>query len=319
MPAFVLNNENTVTAHGFAILNAGGNFDRFRENPVMLDSHQNTSVMSVIGRWANLAINGASLQADPEFDMDDPDAAKIAGKVDRGFVKGASMGIIINDAEMREIVGMGYIPVVTKWELLEASPVGVPSNKAALRLYTSDGKTILKADEIKLSLESILNQKPKHVEKITLSVEAAKVLNISKDPEVADLNAAIMELSATALASKAAQEKAENDLKVHLAKQADELVTLAVTEGKITAGKKESFVKLATSDYKQAKDLLDALPGKQTFSDRTKPAGSGKAPADREGWDYMRYLKEAPAELTAMQTADPERFATLKANYKSKY
>lgn len=319
MPAFVLNNENVVTAHGFAILNSGGNFDRFRDNPVMLDSHQNSSVMNVIGRWINLVINGAELQAEPEFDTADPEAAKIAGKVERGFVKGASMGIFINDVEMRDLPGMGYIPIVTKWELLEASPVGVPSNKASLRLYASDGKTILKANEIKLSIESILNQKLPTVEKITLSVEAAKALNISKDPEVAELNAAIMELSATVLATKTAKEKAENDLKAHLAKQAEDLVNLAISDGKITADKKESFVKLATSDIKQAKDLLDALPGKQTFSDKTKPAGGGKAPADREGWDYMRYLKEAPAELSAMQASDPERFATLKADYKPKY
>lgn len=319
MPAFVLNNENVLTAHGFAILNSGGNFDRFRENPVMLDSHQDRSVMSVIGRWINLIINAGSLEAEPEFDMEDPEAAKIAGKVDRGFVKGASMGIFINDVEMREVPGLGYIPVVTKWELLEASPVGVPSNKAALRLYASDGKTILKADEIKLSIESILNQKQTTVEKITLSVEAAKALNISKDPEVADLNAAIMELSATALANKTAKEKAENELAGHLTKQADDLVTLAVNEGRITADKKESFVKLAKSDYQQAKDLLASLPVKQTFSDKTKATGGTKAPADREGWDYMRYLKDAPAELTAMQTADPEKFALLKTNYTSKY
>ena len=156
MPIFCLNDDSVLTAHGFFVLNSGGKFDRFRENPVMLNAHEECEV---IGRWNNLAISGSKLQAETEFDTDDPDAMKISGKVDRGFIKGASMGIIIQDAEMRDLPGLGYQVFITDWELLEASPVGVPSNKSALRLYASDGKTVLKAREIKLSIDSIINQK----------------------------------------------------------------------------------------------------------------------------------------------------------------
>ena len=281
----------------------------------MLDSHQDTSAMNVIGRWKNLTVVGSTLQAEPEFDMEDPDAAKIAGKVDRGFVVGASMGIFIEDVEMRDIPGIGFFPLVVKWELLEASPVGVPSNKAALRLYASDHSTILKAEEIKLSVERMLNPKKlPNVEKITLSVDAAKALNISKDPDVADLNAAIMELSAKAANAEAARLKAEKELSDQRVNLATKLVDDAVTAGKITADKKESFVKLATADFDQAKTIIDSLPGKETFSDKTKTGKTGAA--DREGWNYMRYLKEAPAELKAMETDNPEQFAKLKAEYK---
>ncbi len=315
MPIFVLNDESVITAHGFVVLNSGGKFDRFRENPVMLDSHDECEV---IGRWLNLTVAGSKLQAESEFDVDDPDALKISGKVDRAFLKGASMGIIINDAEMRNMPVLGYQIVVTDWELLEASIVGVPSNKAALRLYAKDGKTVLAADEIKLSLDSIINQK-QIMEKITLSGEAAKVLGLGKEPEITDLNAAIMEMSASLTAANNAKIKAEKELSDHQVKQATDLVELAVKEGRITADKKDSYVKLATTDFKQAKDIIDSLPAKETLSTKVTNLGGNKQAAGRESWDYMKWLKEDPSGLAEMATNDPEGHATLKASYKSKY
>lgn len=316
MPVFILNNETVLTAHGFMVLNSGGKFDRFNENPVMLNSHDENAV---IGRWLNLKIAGARLQAETEFDAGDTDAMKISGKVDRGYIKGASMGIIINDAEIRNVTGLGLVPVVTDWELLEASPVAVPSNKAALRLYASDGRTVLSAEEIKLSIDSIIKPKP-NMDKITLSVEAAKALGVTKDPEATELNAAIMELSAKLAVSAKDKDQAVKDKEIaekvlgdHRTTLAVSLVDEAVTAGKITADKKDSFVKLATADFQQAKDVLAAMPGKTTFSDKTKTGD--KAPADREGWDYMRWLKEDAKGLSAMQSTAPERFTTLKAAY----
>lgn len=305
---FVLNDESQVTAHGFIVLNSGGRFDRFRENPCMLDSHDSDSVLQVIGRWDNLRVDGTTLIADPVFDEADEDAKKIQGKVERGFVKGASMGIIINQAELREIPGKGFVPVVTDWELLEGSPVGVPSNAKSLRLYSKDGKAILKAGEIKLSIDELIHKSTPSMEKITLSVEAAKVLNLGKEPEIQELNAAIIELSA----AKATAEKALND---HVILQADTLVDGAIAAGKLTAEKRPSLHKLAISDYQQAKDLIDLMPGKETLSSKTKEGDLGKT-ADREGWDYMRYLKEAPKELQAMELNDNAAFVALKAAYK---
>jgi HK97 family phage prohead protease len=314
MAVFILNDESVLTSHGFLILNSGGEFDRFRANPVMLNSHDERGV---IGRWHNLTIEGSTLQAEAEFDADDAEALKISGKVERGFIKGASMGLIILDAEMRELPVLGYQVVITRWELLEASPVAVPSNKGALRLYAKNGKA-LATNEITLSIESILNKK-NNMEKIMLSAEAAKALGVSKDPEITELNAAIMELSARAERSIKEKEKAEKELSDHRSKQATDLVNLAVSEGKITADKKEAYVKLAIADYKQAKDILDTLPGSTSFSSKLGGFGNNKQAADREGWDYMKWLKEDQPGLAEMAIKDPEGHAALKASYKSKY
>ena len=315
MAIFILNDESVLTSHGFIVLNAGGKFDRFRANPVMLNSHDDRGV---IGRWLNLGVEGSKLQAETEFDVDDPEALKISGKVERGFIKGASMGIIIHDAEMRNLPVLGYNVVITNWELLEASPVAVPSNKGALRLYTKDGKAVLQSKEIKLSIESILNKK-NVMEKIMLSVEAAKALGVSKDPEITELNAAIMELSAKAETANKQKETAEKVLSDHVSKLASDLVDAAVSAGKITADKKEAYVKLAIADFKQAKDILDSLPGKENISGKVSALGANKQAIDRADWDYLKWLKEDRAGLAEMASKDPEGFAALKASYRSKH
>jgi HK97 family phage prohead protease len=314
MPTFILNDETVLTSHGFFVRNAGAKLDRFKENPVMLDSHDDRCV---IGKWNNLVISGSQLKADTEFDTEDPDAMKISGKVDRGYINGVSMGIIPLDAELIDVPGLGTQLVVTSWELIEASTTPIPSNKSALRLYASDGKTVLKSEEIKLSLDTIINKKTNlnmDKKEIKLSVDAAKVLSLGVDPESSELNAAIMELSGKLTLAVAAKEKAEKDLNDHAKKIANELVDLAVKEGRITADKKDSFINLAVSDYKQAKEVLEAMPAKVNLSEKLK-AGE-KAPAGREDWNYMRWLKEDGAGLKAMETSDPDGFAKLKAEYK---
>ena len=303
---FILNEESRVNNHGFVVLNSGGKFERFKENPVMLFAHDQGEL---IGRWENLRVEGANLIADPVFDEADEASKKVQGKVDRGFLKGASMGITIETAELRDIPGTGLIPVVTSWELMEASLAAVPSNAQCLRLYSPDGAILSLADEIKLSINNLINKNQQPMDKIILTAESATVLKVSKETDITALNAAIMELSAL-------KDKAEKELSDYRAAQAKALVEGAIKEGKLTAEKRESFEKLAISDFDQAKDLIDTLPPRQTFSDKlkaAKPAG-----VEREGWDYLKWAKEDAAGLAKMERENPTGFAELKASYKSK-
>jgi hypothetical protein len=306
--SFILNDESLVNSHGFILLNSGADLERFKSNPVMLHSHREEQV---IGSWDNVRVEGSKLMADPVFDTEDDDAKKIQGKVERGFLKGASLGINIKTAELRDIPSVGLVAAVTSWEVLEASIVAVPSNSMSLRLYNEKGERITSSEAIKLSIDNLINKsKPEtQMEKILLTAEAATALNISKEPEAAALNAAIIALSV-------AKDKAENELKTHLTAQAKALVEGAITEGRLTADKRDSFEKLAISDFKQVKDLIDALPAKQTFSDKTRKGGA--AMGDRDDWNYLKWAKEDPSGLATMQANDPEKFAQLKAAYKSK-
>jgi len=304
---FVLNDESRLNSFGFLVLNAGGNFERFNENPVMLYLHEQGQL---IGRWENLRVDGCKLIADEVFDTEDPEAMVISGKVDRGFLKGSSMALHIQDAELKDIPGLGLVPAVTKWELMEASLAPVPSGKTCLRLYNDKGELITSKEAIKLSIDSIIHKNDNlTMDKIMLTAEAATCLKVSKEIDVTALNTAIMALAAS-------REEAVAELKNFNESRAKALVEGAITEGRLSAEKKESFLKLAISDYTQAKDLIEAIPAKQTLSDKVKPAGT-TAGKSRDDWNYLKWSKEDPRGLAKMQAEDPTRFSELKASYKS--
>ncbi len=152
MPRFVLNDERVLNSYGFKIKTAGISLARFASNPVMLDGH-NHSNASVIGRWKEWAAADAILSADTDFDMEDPKAADISGKVDRNFIKSASMGISFKKADLKMTGGE---LVLEKCELLEASIVAIPSNSAALKL-TMDGQPLSDTDVKELCLNIAQN------------------------------------------------------------------------------------------------------------------------------------------------------------------
>ncbi|MCX6266843.1 MAG: HK97 family phage prohead protease [Bacteroidetes bacterium] len=304
---FVLNDESRLNSYGFLVLNAGGSFDRFRENPVMLYLHEQEQL---IGRWENLRTDGSKLIADEVFDTEDPEAMKLSGKVDRGFLKGSSMGLHILDAELKNIPGLGLVPAVTKWELMEASLAPVPSGQTCLRLYNEKGELITSKEAIKLSIDSIiLKNNNTSMDKIMLTAEAATCLKVSKEIDPTALNSAIMALAAS-------RDEAVTELKKFNETRAKELVDGAIKEGRLSADKKESFEKIAVSDFKQAKDLIDSLPVKQTLSDKII-AGSKDATKGRDDWNYLQWAKQDPKGLAKMQAEDPAGFEQLKANYKS--
>jgi HK97 family phage prohead protease len=298
--AFVLNDENKTNSYGFRVKNDGGKFERFKANPVMLYNHKHDDVT---GKWDNLKIEGALLLAEPVFD-DDENATKIQKKVEKGFLKGVSMGLQILKAEM----GADGVPVVTEWELQEASIVSVPSNANSLRLYNQKGE-LMATEEIKLSINEILNinnQTQTKMDVIKLTAEAAKALDVAKEVDITTLNAAVMELVAAKELLQTQKEKAETELKTYLTNQATALVDAAIKEGRLTADKKASFVKLAEADFTQAKDIIDAIPAKRSFSAGIKTIGTYD---DKE--TFAELQKGNPKKLAELKANDPERFKEL--------
>jgi HK97 family phage prohead protease len=307
---FILNDESKVNSHGFVLLNAGGDFDRFLKNPVMLHRHDDAEL---IGTWDRLRTEGSMLKAEPRFDTEDDFAKKIEGRVARGFLKGASVGIIILDAELRSMPDGDVIPFVTRWELLEASVVSVPSNAGALKLYNQNGE-IIENEQIQLSINSILISKQKlnkmDKKENSLSAQAYMALGLNSDADAAALSAAVVALQARA-------EKAEKELDDRKTAAADALVTKAIADGRLSADKKDDFVRLATADFAQAQNIIDAIPARQTVGDRVKPGSkSEQAATGRDDWDYKRWAKEDPKGLKQMSVENPDAFGQLRAKYK---
>ena len=289
---FILNDENVMNSYGFYILTSGGKLQRFKDNPVMLSNHINTNE-NVIGKWENVVIENGQILATPNFDIEAPLGLDISGKVDRGYLKGASMGIIPNWDSMQRL---GDKLMLTEWELAEGSIVPVPSNRNSIAIYSADGK-LLKEEDVQNLCLSVAQKLPTPenlnlnitMKKILLSVSALLALGLDNQPEdgtdAAVVEAKILALSAANATLKGEKEglelaaQAMKDAQVAAQKQTvTETVDLAVTQGKIPADAKEKSVQLGLHDSALLKSTLEAIPGKVNLGAGVRiPGGDGAA------------------------------------------
>lgn len=303
---YVLNDESVINSHGFVLLNSAGRFERYNANPVMLFNHDGANL---IGQITGLRVEGTKLIGKAVYDEEDTLGAKCKRQAKKGILKGCSPGIIINAVELRTMPGGEERVTVTDWELCETSLVSVPSNRNALRLYNRQGVEI-PDDQVKLSIEALLNVNKKteeEMKEIILTSEAYVALGLkSNEADGKSISAAIMELQARV-------EKAEKELEDQRKLKANELVALAIKDGRITADKKEAFEKLALADYDTAKSTLEAIPAKESLGAKVTHSTGKTAIADeRKDWTYLKWAKEDPEGLKKMKAEDPEAFEELK-------
>lgn len=313
---FILNNDASKNSYGFRILTKGINLSRFKQNPVMLDQHYNSN-SGVIGRWLDVSASENELSAEPEFDTDDENAVKISGKVEKGLIKGCSMGISFNRDDLKVIDG---VLTLTKCELLEASIVAIPSNPKALKL-TCDGKllTETEAQELCLSITSETedftptNQEENNMKLSLLTLSVLASLGIEKETLTgADVDKAILSLSTKNedLTKQLALEK--DKVEAYTKKEteakklaADQMVDLAVKAGKITADKADSFKTLAAENFDLAKSTLDAIPAKKNFSAELIDKGT-------EGVKTMEeFQKLSTEQQLSIRDNQPELYAEI--------
>lgn len=290
---FILS-DGSVNSYGFTVDMSKLNIDRFKQNPVMLYNHN-----ELIGRWENIRIENGQLLAEPVFLEDEGEtiALKVKNRVDKNFVKGASIGMHILSWNETE----GEAPKVVA-EVLETSIVDVPSNANALALYDSNGAK-LDGKAFKLALQP-LTQKQKTHKKDTMNLNAKTFTALGLDP-------AAKETEVDTAVQKIVQENADMSAKLQAAETAkvDELINGAITEGRLTADKKEQFQKLAASDFDLAKSMIADLPTKKTLSGKeNQEAGAGE---DRSSWSFDEFRKNDPAALLSMKKDQPEAYAKL--------
>ena len=285
---FVFNDENVKNSYGFYINTLGIKMDRFKDNPVMLNNHINSNE-NVIGNWSDELKEGGLLKLKPHFDEETDLGKDVAGKVDRGYLKGCSMGIIPNWDSVQKV---GDRLIMMECELAEGSIIPVPSNKGAIAIYSIDGK-LLSEDEVTNLTLSISNQfkdelnTDQIMNKIILSVATLMALGIKDQPkdglDAADVEAKVLGLSTQVtnltaensglkLAAQAQKEAHEAAVKLASAQKVD----LAITQGKIPADKKEAFVQLGITSPEVLETTLAAIPAKTNLgAGITVPGGTG--------------------------------------------
>lgn len=254
------------------MLTSGANLDEFRRNPVMFLHHNDYDLP--IGRWENIRVEGSQILADAVFDELDDQAMKVKGKVDRGFIRMASIGAWAPEEKTEDPAMMlpGQTgPTVTKWTVREASIVAIGANHNALRMYNrstgelidlSDTDAVLRLmDDLSIknndnmsTLKTILNLQDNASD---ADIETA-VQNLQQENESLKQTNATLEDENKRLKDEANNAEAQRQQAQKA--EAVQLVDAAVRDGRLDASGKDAFIALFDADFERAKATLNAIP-----------------------------------------------------------
>ena len=156
------------------------------------------------------------------------------------------------------------------------------------------------------------------MEKFTLTAGALSVLmlnGLTNQNDEAAVNAAIATLGAnlkTAQENEAAAKLALKEIKdaqLTAAKaNATAIVEAAITAGKLTADKKESFITLGVSDPAMLSTVLESMPGKTSLG---ALAGGSQGAAAGEPKNLDEFEKLPLAKQLAFKQNNPEGYKAL--------
>ena len=315
---FVLH-DDSLNTYDFRMLTSGANLEEFRKNPVMFFIHRDYELP--IGRWENIRVDGSRILADAVFDADDPEAMKVAGKVERGFIRAASIGTWapeeVSDDPGLKVPGQTG-PTVTKWTVREASIVTIGANHNALKMYDRSTGKVLDLTDKNVVLQ-LMDSPVKNTDMINLR----NILNLQDGASDADVEAAVQKLqqdcedlqqqNQTLEGEKQTLEQENTTLKNEKAAaeqqrlsdqktEAQRLVDAAVRDGRLDASGKEAFIALFDADFEKAKATLNAIPRPKSVQQHhaesaaalsDKYSGKSWNELDREGL-LVKLRDEAP-------------------------
>jgi phage head maturation protease len=123
---------------------SGVNLQDYRANPVVLAQHEN-SLIATVGRTEKIWVEAGEkrgqgvLVARAVFDVDDELGKRVWGKIERGFLRAASVGFVVTRTRLleegredRDTGFTGPVRFATAWRVLEWSVVGVGADPSAL-------------------------------------------------------------------------------------------------------------------------------------------------------------------------------------------
>ncbi|MDR1102955.1 MAG: hypothetical protein LBL42_04265 [Tannerella sp.] len=315
---FVLHDE-TVNTYGFRMLTSGADLTEFRRNPVMLLDHNDWNLP--IGRWENVRVEDGRILADAVFDMKDPRAAQVAGKVEDGFIRAASIGAWppeeVSDAVELRYPGQTGVTVM-RWKVREASVVSIGANHNALAFYDRKGKPVNMKDG-----KNIIQLFDRHNFNSDDMKLLAGILNLADTSTENDVASAVRtligdrdRLKAENVTLKGRIDKINADGQKAKKEEAVSLVDAAVKDGRIDAKAKDSYLKLFDSDFESAKTALEAVPARQSVAGRIEQARVAGSPAladmEKMSWDEL----DRAEKLTELKDHYPEVYA---AKFKGRF
>jgi hypothetical protein len=306
MHTFVVSDESIINEYGYRVMTDGINITQYERNPLVLFLHTRGKAKDVVGKAMKLYKENGKLMADIEFDMEDEDAADLAGKVERGFIRMASIFATpeaTSNAE-EDILPGQLFETVTKCKLREISIVDLGGNDNALKLSA--------ASPLKLNLQPLNTENPEtmNIKQIALALG----LDAETKPEVVLQKVSEIKLSAENADTE--KEALRSQLKAIRDAEANQLVTKAVELKLIPEGLKESQLKALETDFDNQKVLLSGLitEAEKTFKKDHTQTAIGKIVGGGQG-------AEGGVELSFdyLQQNDPEKLRELKDNNNAEY
>ena len=313
---FIINTEN-VNSYGYRILTDGIDYAQYMRNPIVLFMHERDGYgnkgSEVIGRCTRLYKEGTTLIAEVEFDEQDEFAKKIAGKVERGYIRMASMYAEIKEVstQLQHILEGQIYETVTACKLVEISIVDIGGNDNALKL-SKDGKPF--------QLKKIVTNTSNNMDIKVIALALGMGENSKEEAVLSALHSL-----------KTDKEKAEAQV-VSLTKtikdtqnaEATTLVDKAVKLGLIPEALKESQLKQFEADFDGQKAVLSKLVADKEAENtqqgkanivREVVLGAGAKPTGtaNESFDYLQ--KKNPERLRAIRDKEPEEYTRLAKEY----
>lgn len=302
--------DGSITTYGFRVLPEGVDLSQFERNPIMFYFHEDH--LLPIGTWKNIRLEDGQLLADAVLDYadDDKEVQRIIGKIERGIIKMASVGLRKaewSDNHIYKLAGQ-EMPTAIKSVLREVSIVPIGGNNNAFRLYDNDDTEIDLSDEIKLS-DFI---KP-YKQEIQMNKELLTVLNLSDN---ADDTAVIGAIVALKDSNRTLQTKIDGlELADKRAKktEAATLVAKAVLDGRINDDAQKAastaWLKLFDNDHEETKVLLASLPSREPVVPQIDKSKQGNATElsdlSTKSWDEL----DRSGKLITLKDKYPDVFA----------
>lgn len=315
---FIVNTE-IVNSYGYRVITDGIDTTQYLRNPVVLYMHDRYNSdergSEVIGRCIGLTKENDQMIAEVEFDMQDEFAAKIAGKVERGFIRMCSLyaDVIETSTDPEMIVPGQFLETVTKCKMIELSIADIGGLDDALKL-SRDGKTI-KLKHIDQANQVIQNnQNDMELKTIALALGMDAGSNES---------AVLGQVQSLKLAKEAAEGKVTKlEKEISDAQDADAtlLVDKAVKLGLIPEALKAIQLSAFKSDFAANKVALSKLIEERETddqkNDKTKVVKnflntSKNTAASNNEVTFIKLSKENPQELIRLKREDPEEYNRL--------
>lgn len=302
----VVISNSKLNSYRTRVLTRGIDYRQFERNPIMLWMHNRpyrgvTDEVLPLGTVQNLRVEDDQLIGTLCFDENDAFAMRIKSKWDAGILKMVSPGLdIVEQSDDPSLLLPGQTRMtVSKSILREVSVVDMGSNDDALALYYDGKRLNLAAGEsgdILKPIKTLLNMKA-----------IALKLGLPETATENEILAAIGSVQATAGRVTAVEGEMATLKKSHIVAIVDQ----AIKAKKITADKREHFVKLGTdSGAETLNTTLELITPAQKPSDFVG-GRPGQAAAE------YKKLSEVPAEKRIeLRNSEPDTYAAL---YKAEY